>query len=166
MSVVQKLPAGKDRVSFNHEGDQRMTIGMGEHAAVYRMLGGVFEGLVCRSPIHKPSVLNTEQEGLLRFRRHQIAHAVFPEFTLDVKAINVDTREMFSTEVVRSKENLRDCTRVGLNRRKERTLEPLDDDIQLLARKMLKAGIEVEANKPNVSKVRNADGISVCFLKF
>ena len=67
-----KLPRGKDRISKGLNGYNRMKLGAGEHATVYRMLSGPFRGLVCRIPIDKPSGLNSEKTALLRFRRHQI----------------------------------------------------------------------------------------------
>lgn len=161
----EKLPAGKNRTFVTDTGEQRILIGKGEHSNVYKILEGPLAGLVCRSPLNKASELNTEKVSLLRFRRHQIAHAMFPEYVLDVRMVNLDRREMLSREVIRSKENLRDCTRVGLSRRRERTLEPLDPSISSIAKMMNRAGIQVEANKPNVSVVKNNGSLSICFFE-
>ena len=159
------LPSGKNRLDKNDLGHRRMTIGQGEHASIYRMLDGPFEDLVCRSPIESCSGLNTEKEGLLRFRSHQIAYALFPNYVLDVRAFNAENREMFSVEVERSKQNLRDCTRVGLLRRRERVQEPLEDEVLEVVKKMKEVGISVEDNRPNVSIVRSNQGLKICFFE-
>ncbi|MCB0321468.1 MAG: hypothetical protein KDD60_11130 [Bdellovibrionales bacterium] len=159
------MPAGRNRLVEDDDGHRRMSIGQGEHAIIYRMLDGPFEGLVCRSPVTLPTGINTEKEVLLRFRTHQIAHVLFPDYVLDVQAVNLENREIFSIEVERSKQNLRDCTRVGILHRRERVLEPLDQDVLDIVQEMESAGVTVEANKPNVSVVRNGENTKICFFE-
>jgi hypothetical protein len=150
----------QSRFTHNSKGEQMLRIGRGEQADVYRMLAGDFRGLACRLPQDRPCVVNSQKEALLRFRRHQIASSFFPESNLNVVAVDLQTRGMFSEEIERSKQNLRDCTSHGLSRRAERVAKPLPKMAASVLEKMFEAGVLAEANLPNVAIV---GGTAICF---
>lgn len=155
MVEVVGLPSGKNRVVVHRGDERRLKIGAGEQAEIFRILTGPRTGLVCRSPVERPGLHfgNSEKEALLRFRRHQIAHNLFPDYNLDVVGVDLETREIYSVEVVRSKQNLRDCTHVGLLRRFERSQSPIPLIAEKRIAEMKDAGVVVQDTLPNVSVV-------------
>lgn len=139
----------------------RSIIGHGGEAIVYQYLSGPYEGLVGRIQLREQSVIyvcGIPKNNLYRFRSHQIAYSAFPQYNLEVVALDFNRKEMFSRFVKRSRTNIRDATKNG---RKERKLTKDTVELPLVAKRivdmMRKSGVYANSNIANVSITK--DGI-------
>ena len=137
----------------------RSVIGAGEEAVVYQYHSGPYEGLVGRIQLREQSVLYCPafpKNVLYRFRSHQIAYSAFPQYNLDVVALDFNGKEMFSRFVKRSRVNKKYATR---KRMKERRFSKDAVELPLAAKEvvdmMRKSGVYVNPNIANVSVTRD-----------
>ena len=142
----------------------RSVIGVGDEATVYQYHTGPYKGLVGRvqernavgfwdCPVFPKNVL-------YRFRSHQIAYTAFPQYNIDVVALDFYGKQMFSRPVKRSRTNKKDATIEGKRERKrEYQASKTAVELPLLAKEaadtMQKSGIYVNPNIANVSVTRD-----------
>lgn len=131
----------------------RVKIGGGEQADVFLYLDGPFRGQVGRIPNgYEFQVPSTEKSLLHRFRAHQIAFLLFPEFNIRPTELDLNDSEMRSDYVSRSPENVLASTEVGIGRRHDPGRnESLPRAALEAGDKMNRAGVYVHNGLPNVS---------------
>ena len=141
----------KRRIEQSPKGT-RMLIGVGEEADIYYYLDGLLKdhiGRVVRGEEHYAP--NTQKINLQRYRMHQIAHLLYPQYNLDVRGVDLEDGEMYSLQVVRSKDNLRDAVSRGLSRRKQRSELPMLPQAKAAAKEMAEGGVIVHTGFVNAS---------------
>lgn len=135
----------------------RLIIGAGEEADIFRYIDGMLMGRVGRVPKGTEHYgPNTEKNALLRYRRHQIAHLLFPQYNINVVGLDLSDREMYSMEVERSKSNLKAASSHGLSRRnslKHKRDVPKKAEAAIM--EMAGAGVIVHTGEVNVSVGKN-----------
>ena len=128
-------------------------IGVGEEARIVLYRSGPWAGKVGRIPENNhEQVTNTDKAMLCRFRQHQIAYLLFPQYNLNVCGLDLNSYELFSDLVPRSAENIAHATPVGVSLRYTRfdagSLPPAAREADQLMRA---AGVFVHNGLPNVS---------------
>jgi hypothetical protein len=142
-----------ERTEDNPKG-RRKLIAEGEQANVYMYLDGMLKGNVGRVPIGDQDQVPTTEKGLLnRFRAHQIAYLMFPQYNINVLGLDLNDGEMLSTYVKRSIGNLRHATSrgVGMRHDKRGVEDKLPPEAEAAANEMSAAGVFVHDGLPNVS---------------
>ena len=135
---------------------RRKLIGEGDRAKVYFYKDGKLKGLVGRIP--KSSIPfapfwppNSLKHQFLRFRAHQIAYLLFPEWNIYPKKFLAEDNQIISKLLPRSDKNIRmNGHRRAVERAKETTI-PKEAKRPFL--EMRKAGLEVHGGPENVSVV-------------
>ncbi|MBU0761829.1 MAG: hypothetical protein KKD39_02285 [Candidatus Altiarchaeota archaeon] len=131
---------------------RRKLIGLGEEADIYLYLDGMLKdkvGRVQRGEEHYEP--RTEKNNLMRYRRHQIAYLLFPQYNLNVVGVDLSDKELLSMQVIRSKSNLKDATSTGVRKRNERAKRDLPKEAIAPLMEMQKAGVVVHTGVVNVS---------------
>ncbi|MFA6268607.1 MAG: hypothetical protein WCW13_01110 [archaeon] len=132
---------------------KKTLIGEEDRGKVYYYTEGKLKGLVGRVPkdvehfMPRPSLKNMA----LRFRAHQIAYLLFPEWNLRPKRFIPETKEIITQHVLRSKQNIRMATSRRETARQKKVNYPPEAVAPL--KKMRLAGIDIQTGKQNVSVV-------------
>ncbi len=128
-------------------------IGHGESADVFPLDKQREPTKVIRVPKereHKVTEGTPEREALNRYRRHQIAHALFPKNNLRVRGIFHEDKGMVSDFVHRPASNKRFSVQIRRGGRYEKVQETENPAILERAEEMKKAGLEPNLFEPNV----------------
>jgi hypothetical protein len=145
------------RTYTDDRGHQAIRIGQGQESLVVKYISGPDTGLVCRISMgfEHEYVRCNAIHSLRRFRLHQLAHCVEPSHFIQAIKVDLDRQCIFSLEVPRSKENLRDATPRGVLKRADRTFLEIDADAKSLAARIKAKGIDIHLDYPNVSVVKD-----------